>query len=470
MKSKILAATLTIIFLSAFIIPVQAQNETQYPVYIIQSGDTLSGIADRFSISLDSLETFNNITNPDSVAIGDRLFIPGLEGITGTLTTEVVQLGESLDSLTVKYHIEASKLQRLNHVTSPGEIYAGSSLILPYTGDEAPRVIIAKVDSSQTLLEVAAANNTTSWDLLNQNDRSLDSSFLPSDAIYSNSGNPEQQVSSIDTRLTDVAISPLPLVQGQTYIITVDSPQPVTLEGSLNGMPLHFFPLEGNRQIALQGVDAMAEPGLSSFILSGKFSDGNSFDTEQSVLLLDGGYAEGEPLYVDSALIDPAVTGPEDDLIESYTSTATPEKYWSGIFTSPGYYDELSASFGERRTYNDDAYTSFHGGVDFAGGEGLPIVAAGDGVVVYTGLLSVRGNATIIDHGWGVYTAYYHQSVVDVNVGDKVTAGQTIGLVGNTGRVNDAGAFAGAGSHLHWEVWVNGVQVNPIQWLNKEYP
>lgn len=76
--------------------------------------------------------------------------------------------------------------------------------------------------------------------------------------------------------------------------------------------------------------------------------------------------------------------------------------------------------------------------------------------------LTVRGNATVIDHGWGVYTAYLHQSEPLVEVGDWVETGDLIGLVGETGRVT--------GPHLHWEVIVAGVQVDPLQWLERAYP
>jgi murein DD-endopeptidase MepM/ murein hydrolase activator NlpD len=81
---------------------------------------------------------------------------------------------------------------------------------------------------------------------------------------------------------------------------------------------------------------------------------------------------------------------------------------------------------------------------------------------VYSQQVTVRGVATIIDHGWGIYTGYWHQSQSLVKVGDFVETGQLIGEIGKTGRVT--------GPHLHWEVWANGVQVEPLDWLDSAFP
>jgi murein DD-endopeptidase MepM/ murein hydrolase activator NlpD len=83
-------------------------------------------------------------------------------------------------------------------------------------------------------------------------------------------------------------------------------------------------------------------------------------------------------------------------------------------------------------------------------------------VIVFTDFLTVRGNATIIDHGWGIYSGFWHQSEIQVEVGDRVETGQVIGLVGGTGRIT--------GPHLHWELWVNQVPVDPEQWLVEAFP
>jgi murein DD-endopeptidase MepM/ murein hydrolase activator NlpD len=130
------------------------------------------------------------------------------------------------------------------------------------------------------------------------------------------------------------------------------------------------------------------------------------------------------------------------------------------------YPDQFTSFYGTRRIYHgigtDLTVQGFHTGLDFAGGDGLQIFAPAPGRVVFAAPLTVRGNATIIDHGWGVYSGFWHQSEFLVQVGDVVSQGQVIGLVGGTGRVT--------GAHLHWEVWVNGVQVNPLDWLDQAYP
>src|SRR5437763_5209068 len=98
-----------------------------------------------------------------------------------------------------------------------------------------------------------------------------------------------------------------------------------------------------------------------------------------------------------------------------------------------------------------------HTGIDFAVGTGFPIKAAGPGVVVWAGPRGGYGNAVIIDHRNGLATLYGHQSRVNVEVGQKVTAGQVVGFVGQTGLAT--------GPHLHFEVREFGAPVDPMLYL-----
>jgi murein DD-endopeptidase MepM/ murein hydrolase activator NlpD len=208
------------------------------------------------------------------------------------------------------------------------------------------------------------------------------------------------------------------------------------------------------------------EPGVYPLSIDAELPDGSKQSFQQMVLVVAGDYYS-EELYVPTETIDPAVTEPENQTIMSIVMPATATKYWDGIFQSPAVYaNQYTSRYGTRRVYHgigtDLTVDGFHGGLDFAGGEGLQIFAPAAGKVVFAAPLTVRGNATIIDHGWGVYSGIWHQSQIFVKVGDTVTPGQVIGLVGGTGRVT--------GAHLHWEIWVNGIQVNPLDWLNQKYP
>lgn len=215
----------------------------------------------------------------------------------------------------------------------------------------------------------------------------------------------------------------------------------------------------------------MQEPGLYPLTLSGSLGDGTPFTYTQKVLVQTVDYPYDQPLVVNPTTIDPAVTRPEDAQWNALTDIASPERLWSGKFRLPSPLDEVycletnecwTSTFGNRRSYNGGPYNAFHTGLDIAGGSGTKIYAPAAGVVVFAGPLTVRGNATMIDHGWGIYSGYMHQSELKVKVGDRVEAGEVIGIVGGTGRVE--------GPHLHWEVWAGGVQVDPLDWLQSVYP
>ena len=168
-------------------------------------------------------------------------------------------------------------------------------------------------------------------------------------------------------------------------------------------------------------------------------------------------------MYVDEQTIDPAFTGPEDQKIRELVTPTTDERYWSVIFKQP--VDEpacIKSWYGNRRSYNGGPFIYFHTGVDYGVCANLNIYAPAPGKIVFSDELTVRGLATIIDHGWGIYSGIWHQSKTMVEVGDFVEAGQLIGEIGATGRVT--------GPHLHWEVWANGVQVEPLDWLDTLYP
>ena len=113
MRKSLSIFLLFIIISAGFSIqPVAAQASG--PVYIVQSGDTLSYIASRFNVTLNELMAANPALDPNLLAQGQQIVIPGLEGISGILETEIIAFGDSLRSLSRRTQVSDEQLIKLN--------------------------------------------------------------------------------------------------------------------------------------------------------------------------------------------------------------------------------------------------------------------------------------------------------------------------------------------------------------------
>jgi len=128
---------------------------------------------------------------------------------------------------------------------------------------------------------------------------------------------------------------------------------------------------------------------------------------------------------------------------------------WSWPLSEPG---RLTSGFGHRHDPFDAGRRSHHG-IDLAAEEGTPILAPAGGVVTRAEEAGGYGLLVEIDHGDGIVTRYAHQSVIDVAVGDTLSAGDRLGAVGSTGR--------STGPHLHMEVRRHGRPVDPLSFLGE---
>lgn len=130
------------------------------------------------------------------------------------------------------------------------------------------------------------------------------------------------------------------------------------------------------------------------------------------------------------------------------------------VWPLPGH-TRISSGFGGRNTGIPGASTN-HKGIDIPASVGTSVVSVLDGKVIFTGYNRYRGYYIMVDHGGGVVTLYQHcqANSFKASVGSKVKAGQTIVLSGNTG--------IGSGPHLHFEVLINGKNVNPSTWLAQD--
>jgi len=143
-------------------------------------------------------------------------------------------------------------------------------------------------------------------------------------------------------------------------------------------------------------------------------------------------------------------------LLKSFKEKLSVSRFWqdplappvSGCMTSP---------FGVRRFHNGKPTGEYHGGVDQRTPAGEPVRAVAHGTVTFAQQFNVLGNAVGIDHGQGLESMYLHMSRLEVAPGAQVERGDILGYAGSTGR--------STGPHLHWVLYVNGMNVNPAQWI-----
>ncbi len=122
------------------------------------------------------------------------------------------------------------------------------------------------------------------------------------------------------------------------------------------------------------------------------------------------------------------------------------------------------AGYGERRHYYLDGEKineAWHLGIDWASVKKAPIRISNNGTVIFNGYLGLYGNTLIVDHGMGLATLYAHTSSQSVRLGDQVVTNQKIANTGSTGAV--------FGDHLHFGTLVQGVEVNPIEWMDNHW-
>ncbi len=441
---------------------VQAQGGG--PTYIVEPGDTLSGIARRFGTTVEAMVVANGIEDPSKLYPGAELTIPGFEGVEGVLTLQEVALGEDLNSLSLRYNVSADALACLNRLVRSDRLYIGQSFIVP----EPPEGAIPGEDVGaflphlgETRLEIAVRAGINPWDLRRSAVDPLRFWVMPGNLLTDSRG---WRV-SLPEPFTSISIEPLPVVQGHTVVLRVGVSRPIRLEGSLGDHQLTFFQTDEGEMVALQGIHALAEPGLIDLELRMALSEGDEtgYVFRQPVMVEDGDYGFQYLVGVPEETVDPESIRPEEEFVANLLAPVTPDKLWDGSFDYPSRYytDEFIAVFGDRRNYNNGALFYYHTGLDFYGSN-VPIYAPARGKVVFAGPLLIRGNVTYIDHGCGVYSGYFHQSEIFVQEGDIVGRGQEIGIVGSTGR--------STGPHLHWEIWVGGVPINPLDWVDPGYP
>lgn len=440
-------------------------------IHVVQRDEDLTSISVLYGTTSETLLQLNALSNP-TLQVGQRLIVPAQKLTTGETQSYVVQAGETLEGIAQRFNLSIVDIIQINGITDPSQIYAGQIIELPaglqIEASAEPRLVtttLHTIQRGETLFNIARNYGLTVDELVRANN------IANSTLIYAgqqliiplNSSSVENSDAQLPAILADLTLIPVSFIEGETGIIRLSTTEASTLTGTFLGRELRAISSDdGLQHTFIIGIPLFTEANIYPVQLS-IVSATQQLNYTFNLRVLAGSYGTVN-LNISQEmeeLLAPAVDEFEMSLLERVTTPFNPVRAYSSPLSLPAA-APMNAPFGTRRSYNGGAVNRTHNGADFASAPGTPIYAAASGRIVMADLLNIRGNTIVIDHGLGVYTLYAHLSAINVSLGEDVSTGQIIGTAGSTGRVT--------GPHLHWEVWVNGVAVNPMQWTRQAIP
>ncbi len=258
-------------------------------------------------------------------------------------------------------------------------------------------------------------------------------------------------------RVTVTPESPRP---GEVLFVTLEPEQELLRAAcSWNGRsyPFRFREKSGRYPLALP-ISADTRPGKHRATVYWKYADG-AMGRESITIQVrprDFGVQRLRLSSSQAKKYSSPDTKREKRLIAAALDRVTPDRLWRGSFVMP-VEGRISTPFGIKR-YVNGKFSYRHRGVDIAAPEGTPVRAAADGVVALADdSFLLHGKTIVLDHGQGVLSLYLHLSRIEVSVGERVSRGEIIGRVGQTG--------VATGPHLHFGVYVYHEAVDPFFWM-----
>jgi len=408
-----------------------------------------ASISGELPTSIPALPTFTPVPLPEAQSEDER----------------VISIGETLTSLAAQSNFSVSDLATLNALTNPNLLLAGQKLKLP--APLSSNIRLHRVAAGETLMALAAQYDISPM-LLRQANQLVCSTCLVVGQLLrvpvgfaAQTGN---AITNLPAPFERISLNPFVPRQGDTLIVRVQAAAPLeSIAGTLMGHPLNFYEQEPNVYIGLMGVYALLDPSIYPITIRAIAKTGEASLVQGRIQVGQGNFAF-ETLSVSRALaplLDPQLNEAETDEFARIFSVFTPKQWWHGPMQQP-IDTRIASYFGSRRNFNNHTLDTYHSGVDMIARVGTPVLASAPGRVAAASAFNIRGNVIVIDHGRGVFTVYCHLSRFVAKEGDMVDTGEVIGYSGNTGRV--------LGPHLHWELAVGGVLVNPLDWMNEEIP
>lgn len=421
-------------------------------VHIVAAGETLFSIARRYGTDATTLAHLNDLSDPRKLYAGQPLLLPLSEGFPrADWQAHSLGLAETFSLLARRSGFDWLTLARANRILNPNALMLGQSVLLPPA--DTP-MMLRVAPEGETWLTLALRHDLPYWQVARLNPQPIYGGMewrLPGDS-------PSPYLPYPITALT---LAPQPVVRGETTVLSLETAVQANCQITYLNKTEACYRQDFTHLFALVSLSPMLDAGTYTVELAVQYA-GTEIALELPLVVASGrfGYERIDVSGSLSQLMNPALMEAERNALDAVADLRTPHRYWEFPFTYP-VQAAISSYFGSRRSYGG-SYNTYHSGVDFRAGTGTPVRAPAEGRVVLAEKLAVRGNAIMLDHGWGLVTGYWHLSAIDVAVGDWVSKGQVIGRVGNTGL--------STGSHLHWEMWVDAKPVNPLQWVEPFFP
>ncbi len=254
--------------------------------------------------------------------------------------------------------------------------------------------------------------------------------------------------------------------QGDVCLIRTYSPvSPMSVHAEFQGERFLLAPgMQNGTYEGLIGIDLSTKPATYEVKVIATDASGRGYSSP-FFLKVGKGVFRTQKLSLPRSMVDlDAKTlervNNEANRLKVLFQTFRDEKLWKGAFVRP-LEGKLSSTFGLDRIINGQR-RSPHTGVDLESEAGTPVWASNSGMVVLVDDLFFSGKSVILDHGWGLYSMYFHLSEGLVKEGDRVGRGDVLGRVGSTGR--------STGPHLHWAIRMNQVRVDPLSLIKLSEP
>jgi murein DD-endopeptidase MepM/ murein hydrolase activator NlpD len=447
-----------------------APAETAEVSHQVVAGETLSAIAARYGVSVSDLVRANGLSNPDVIFAGQTLIIPRLIGTSGE-SVHIVQAGESLSVIALRYGITAQQIAQANSITDINRIYAGQHLLIPSGGGAVSGATSAATSGTESAAATTSVASAAAASSITHTVRLGDTLYrisliygVPVDEIIAANSLSDPNALTVGQGLripsaTDTAAQTYVVRSGETlaeiavrYNTTVDG---IATASGISD-PSRIYP---GQVLNIPSPGAVARDYPAESATSHTVGQGETmgqialrYGVTVSALAAANGITNSSRIYTGQVLSIPSASaGSASVRYASYGAglciNVEVEHSGSGYFIRP------------MRGYVISQYFHpWHSGIDLAIPAGSKVYAADGGTVIYAGWNPAGyGNLIVLDHGNGWRTYYAHLSQINVECGEWVPRGSIIAASGNTGN--------STGPHLHFEMLRYGVPVNPAGYL-----